>query len=230
MTPTIAILGSDLQTLACAHTILDELPTTLIHIIVKEAEFGLMSGGPGLLERDSWPILPESWLSDFQFQQPGETSTAIRRSWLEKACAIHLTSRGTIFHLLSDCSITTKDNLITIQVKGGGHSNQQSILVDGVLNLRDEEMKHDLWEGGIRLGELKGEGIEGVRPDFLIETWWKGEEPTGVNWLQRMQWRGKDPRRSMSDDIHNGVTIARSFLEHNDAAETLRRGVKHATS
>jgi hypothetical protein len=73
-------------------------------------------------------------------------------------------------------------------------------------------------------------GIEGVRPDFLIETWWKGEEPTRVNWLQRMQWRGKDPRRSMSDDIHNGVVIARSFLEHNDAAETLRRGVKHATS
>jgi len=44
LTPTIAILGSDLQTLACAHTILDEIPTTLIHIIVKEAEFGLMRG------------------------------------------------------------------------------------------------------------------------------------------------------------------------------------------
>jgi len=63
MKPRIAVIGSTLEGVACAHSILDQKPEYQISLITEDAEVGFPEEGesPGLVEFKEWGGIPEDW-------------------------------------------------------------------------------------------------------------------------------------------------------------------------
>ncbi len=205
----ILIYGTELISLICAHSILDNLEEVEIHLIDSKAEVGLLEEGPGIIPVDIWPILPEGWYGELGSQQPSTNSTAVRRSWLEKSCATRLAERGAILHLRS---ITEKIGKSTIKFEGGGPQSGSSLTFDIIINQIKPPHNSPIWKGGTHSSGIVSSSISGKRSDGLIEEWWNGETPTRSDWLQRMEWKGPDPRNSLTNDIETGRRLARKAI------------------
>ena len=205
----ILIYGTELISLICAHSLLDSILGAEIHLVDSKAEVGLLEEGPGLITKNKLPILPNQWMSSLKSQQPTTESTAVRRSWFEKACATKLASRGVIFHLRTK---TNKINKSTIKFEGAGHLSGKSIGFDIIIDQITPPSTSINWSGGTHSSPTLTSSISGVRPDGLVEEWWKDTTPNRTDWLQRMEWKGVDPRTSIIDDIETGKRLARKAI------------------
>ena len=210
----IAIIGTNLSNLICAHTILDERPDVELHIIDERAETGLMGEGPGLLTGGLEDLLPTDWHHHLGSQQPNHESTALRRSWLEKSIASKLSDRGAVLHLRTHTTIDYEVKKIRLAFTGAGPSSEGELVVDHLLSPTAEIDSID-WFGGVHNGDLFDSSYKGSRSDGLVEIWWQGEESSqyeGRKWLQLMEWRGADPRTALFDAISRGRALAATIL------------------
>ncbi|HJO42569.1 MAG TPA: hypothetical protein QF508_04090 [Candidatus Thalassarchaeaceae archaeon] len=205
----ILIHGTELISLICAHSLLDSIKNVEIHLVDSKAEVGLLEEGPGLISANNLPILPNEWIGSLKSQQPRDESTAIRRSWFEKACATKLASRGVFFHLRSK---TNKINKSTIKFEGAGLLSGKSLEFDIIINQITPPSNSINWSGGTHSSSTITSPISGIRPDGLVEEWWGGVPPNRTDWLQRMEWKGVNPRTSIIDDIETGKRLARNAI------------------
>ena len=203
----IGITGTNLEDLVCAHQILDNAPKTTVYLIDARAEAGLDEEGPGLIQANSWPPLPKSWLGQLGSQEPTINSTAVRRSWFEKALATKLSERGGIFLMRTIILEEKKEGGKTIiKLGGAGPSKDEEITLDNLIKF-EEDHKHPIWSGGVYSTTSSDEEIQGIRPDRLVEMWWKGEKIHRRNPLEVMKWKGKNPTTSITDTIRVGISM-----------------------
>ena len=184
----IAIIGTNLSNLICAHTILDERPDVELHLIDERAETGLMGEGPGLLTGGLEDLLPKDWHHHLGSQQPNHESTALRRSWFEKSIASKLSDRGAVMHLRTHTTIDYDGNSIRLVFTGAGPTSEGELVVDHLLS-PTPEIDSIAWFGGVHNGDLIDSSYEGSRSDGLVEIWWQEEENNqyeGRKWLQLM--------------------------------------------
>ena len=210
----IAIIGTNLSNLICAHTILDERPDVELHLIDERAETGLMGEGPGLLTGDLEDLLPKDWHHHLGSQQPNHESTALRRSWLEKSIASKLSDRGAVLHLRTHTTIDYDAKKIRLGFTGAGPTSESELIVDHLLS-PTPEIDSIAWFGGVHNGDLIDSSYEGSRSDGLVEIWWQEEENNqhdGRKWLQLMEWKGADPRTALFDAISRGRALAATIL------------------
>ncbi len=208
---TVIILGGNLTALSCAHSILDSCPDVDLHIVEESAEIGLLGEGPGIFS--SWPVTPLHWLSSMGSQEPTPDSTAVRRSWLEKAMATSLSSRGCTTHLRTRAASTDTTGNLTIT--GAGPLGTSQISSDILLDLRENTRSDEIsWEGGVCLSVHSPEASTiGRRSDGTTEIWWCGADQIQTSWVQRMSWTGLDPNMSLEDEIARGITTASSTVD-----------------
>jgi hypothetical protein len=210
MTQSIAILGGDLRALSSAHTILDTRPDVEVHIIEEAAEIGLTGEAPGITSL--WPIVPAHWLSELGSQEPKPSSGAVRRSWLEKAMATSLASRGCTFHLRTRVEDISQFDEITFVGAGVLGSGKASF--GNVLDMRTSTHPGKEWEGGVCIHHhTPSFGIKGERPDGTVEVWWRGQQPDKGKWVHRMRWAGDDPAASLVADINAGTDAAVTLID-----------------
>jgi len=210
----IAIIGTNLSNLICAHTILDKHPDVELHLIDERAETGLMGEGPGLLTGDLEDLLPKDWHHHLGSQQPNHESTALRRSWFEKSIASKLSDRGAVMHLRTHTTIDYDGQSIRLGFTGAGPTSEEELVVDHLLS-PTLEIGSITWFGGVHNGDLIDSSYEGSRSDGLVEIWWQAEENNqhdGRKWLQLMEWKGADPRTALFDAISRGRALAATIL------------------
>ena len=80
---------------------------------------------------------------------------------------------------------------------------------DRIIDFRTKKSK-ELWHGGVTISKTDTD-IFGIRPDQTIEIWSKNEN-IGDNLIQKMQWRGPDPRTALIGRVNLGINTAESSL------------------
>ncbi|MAH98998.1 MAG: hypothetical protein CMA12_06615 [Euryarchaeota archaeon] len=204
----VLILGNTLDALSAAHYILDTCQNIKIQLVAETAEIGLSVEAPGIFEK--WPPCPTHWISDMKSQTPTKESTAVRRSWFEKALGIQLSNRGCTIHLKTRTSAISPDQ---IQVVGAGAIGMGTIHYDAILDFRHENIGPE-WFGGTLSSGLEAPGeISGVRSDGTTEVWINEEGNRIKNWIQTATWNGEDPRNALVQDIEEGIFKARTKVD-----------------
>ena len=204
----VIVLGNTLDALSAAHYILDTCRNTEIQLIAETAEIGLSAEAPGIFK--TWPPCPNHWISDMKSQTPNKESTAVRRSWFEKALAIQLSNRGCNIQLKTRVSTITPDH---IHVVGAGAIGTSTIHYDVILDFRQHTIGPE-WFGGIISSKLEAsEEISGIRADGTTEVWINQESEHVNNWIQTTTWNGEDPRNALIQDIEEGIFKAKSKVD-----------------
>lgn len=208
MTSTV-VLGDTLTAICSAHAILDRLPDENVHLLIEKAEMGLLGEGPGLFEE--WPPCPPHWISDLASQAPMDNSTAVRRSWFEKAVGTALSRRGCAIHLRT--RVTSIENA-QVHFVGAGPLGAGFLEYDSLLDFRTQPRGAVEWTGAVcRTTDAPPVEIMGDRSDGTTEIWEQGIRKAGGIWLQEMTWRGQDPRWSLAHDIEAGISGARAIVD-----------------
>lgn len=210
----VAIIGTELSNLICAHTLLDHHPEMELHLIEERPETGLMGEGPGLLNGHFEELFSREWHHHLGSQQPNPESSALRRSWLEKSIASKLSERGAVIHLRTHPTIDSEGEKTSLFLTGAGLTSERELVVDHLLSTTPET-ESNTWFGGVHNGNLKASSYEGSRSDGLVEVWWSEEENNqyeGRKWLQLMEWKGADPRTALVDAISRGRALAATIL------------------
>jgi hypothetical protein len=206
----IAILDTNLSYLCMAHEILDNIDTE-IHFFTESAEIGMYGEKPGLI--DNWPIINPNWLGSIFSQEPILDSSAIRYSWFCKAISISLANRNCFFHLRTKIE---KIRLNNIDFVGAGFLGSGTLMFDHIIHTNPPKSSK-IWFGGTTVDSSVNidNSISGRRPDSILEIWSANELPSEINWLQLMQWKGTNPKKSIHSEIHMGSKRAQEFLQSN---------------
>lgn len=210
----VVIIGTDLSALVCGHSLFDTFPKINLHLLTEHAEIGLMDEGPGILTSPFEILIPKDWVHDLRNQQPSPDTTAIRRSWLERAMASRLAERGAFFHLRTTHIQEEKTGKQFLKLTGAGFDSGSIIEADYILESNSQKSTQ-LWKGGVHLGEQNGTPFEGCRPDGTVEIWWREEEDEPLcqgGWLQEMDWLGEDPQSALAVAIQAGKALTTSIL------------------
>ncbi len=210
----IVITSTSLPALICGHDILDNNPHFELHLITEGAEVGLLNEGPGILSSPFDQLIPQEWIHNLRNQHPSEHSSAVRRSWLERAMASKLAERGATLHLRTNYSVIEDSTRRTLQLSGAGVGTGTRLEADHILDFPEVKTRL-IWMGGVHMGEPNNREFEGCRPDGSVEVWWrKGEdEPLCYgSWVQSMEWIGEDPREAIVMEIEEGRSLAASIL------------------
>ena len=200
----IAIVGSGIEVFTCGHRLLDKNPNLEIHIFDEKAESGMYGEEPGLFEE--WPLTPINWVGSLFSQQPTKNSTAIRYSWFVKALSISLAARGANLHLKS---VVKKIENGIIDFYGAGYLGSGQMKFNDIIDFR-ENNSDKVWYGGVMISNPSVE-IFGIRPDQTIEIWSQEEKIEG-NYIQKMEWRGDNPRNALIDRVNKGIETAESII------------------
>jgi hypothetical protein len=80
---------------------------------------------------------------------------------------------------------------------------------DRIIDFRSEN-SGELWYGGVTISKTNME-IFGIRPDQTIEIWSQNAN-IGNNLIQKMEWRGTDPRTALISRVDAGINAAESSL------------------
>jgi hypothetical protein len=196
----IAIIGSGIEVFCCGHRLLDLNPDLDLHIFDEKAESGMFGEEPGLFE--NWPFMPSPWVGEMFSQTPTKQSSAVRYSWLVKSISIALARRGTTLHLKSKVNKIENNN---VEFSGAGTFGKGQIEFNKVIDFRKGKTGTK-WNGGILNNAIEAE-ICGIRPDNTIEVWWQGED-IEANFIQRMEWYGTNPIKSLSERVFLGIETA----------------------
>ena len=206
---SVAIIGANLLAYSSAHALIDKKQALDIHLFTEKAELGLMSEGPGIFER--WPPCPETWISHMGPQEPGESDTAVRRSWFEKSLGTKLSTRGCTIHLKT--RVTSISGGVAHFV-GAGPLGTDSISFEKILDFREVDKNKPKWQGAVsREGDSVEGHASGKRPDGTTELWWKSKRPPGRKWLQTMEWHGQNPTTSLKVNIEAGLSKAKELVD-----------------
>ena len=206
----VGILSGYLEGIVTGHKVLDLFPEAELHLITESAEMGLLGEGPGIFSR--WPLVPEHWVSGLGAQTPGDTSTAVRRSWLEKAMATALASRGCTIHLRTRG--TERGENGSVSFVGAGLAGKGSIEFDKIVEATPVSNSSKSWEGGVCFpDEPSPTQYSGIRTDGSLEVWWCETPPISATWIQRMTWLGEDPTIALHRDIDRGILSAEALVD-----------------
>lgn len=120
----VAILGSSLPALECAHKILDKKPSSEIKVYTEDAEVGFSEGTQKekLLLNETLRSIPEHWYTSIPLDVDQKTPSIIADFWLCKAMAIALVSRGVHF-VLRTRILDLNEESREISYRGGGLSS-----------------------------------------------------------------------------------------------------------
>lgn len=200
----IAIIGSGIEVFVCGHRLLDADSNSEVHIFDEKAESGMYGEEPGIFSE--WPIIPIKWAGNLFNQQPMDESTAVRYSWFVKSLSISLAERGANLHLKSIVKNIEEDK---INFYGAGYLGAGQMNFDRIIDFRGEN-SGKLWHGGVTISKTDME-IFGTRSDQTIEIWSQNAN-IGDNLIQKMEWRGKDPRTALINRVNAGINAAESSL------------------
>lgn len=196
----IAIIGSGIEVFCCGHRLLDLDSKLELHIFDEKAESGMFGEEPGIIK--TWPITPITWFGKMYSQMPTEKSSAVRYSWFVKSLSIMLAKRNATFHLKSRVTKIEESN---VHFSGAGISGTGKLKFTKIIDLRNKKDEKK-WFGMISNEIIEG-AIHGIRPDNTIETWSDKEELQG-NFIQIMNWYGKNPKSSISERVQLGIETA----------------------
>ena len=117
----IAILGSSIQALECAHTTLDETPSARVAIYTEDAEVGFpeVPVSEELVMSEALDSIPNNWYSSIPEGIDRNTPSTSASSWLSKSMAIRLASRGGQF-LLRTTILNIDEDRRESSFRGGG--------------------------------------------------------------------------------------------------------------
>jgi len=117
----IAILGSSIQALECAHTTLDETPSARVTIYTEDAEVGFPETpvSEELVLSEVMDSIPSNWYSSIPDGIDWNIPSTSANSWLSKSMAIRLASRGGRF-LLRTTILNIDEDRREISFRGGG--------------------------------------------------------------------------------------------------------------
>ena len=117
----IAILGSSMSALECAHTTLDETPSARVTVYTEDAEVGFpgLPVSEELLMSEALDTIPSNWYSSIPEGIDWNTPSTNASSWLSKSMAIRLASRGGRF-LLHTTILNIDEDRREISFRGGG--------------------------------------------------------------------------------------------------------------
>jgi len=117
----IAILGSSIPALECAHTTLDETPSARVTVYTEDAEVGFpeVPVSQELVMSEVLDSIPNNWYSSIPEGIDRNTPSTSANSWLSKSMAIRLASRGGRF-LLRTTVLNIDEDRREISFRGGG--------------------------------------------------------------------------------------------------------------
>ena len=117
----IAILGSSIPALECAHTTLDETPSARVTIYTEDAEVGFpeVPISEELVMSEALNSIPSNWYSSIPEGIDRNIPSTSASSWLSKSMAIRLASRGGRF-LLRTTILNIDEDRREISFRGGG--------------------------------------------------------------------------------------------------------------
>ena len=117
----IAILGSSIPALECAHTTLDETPSARVTVYTEDAEVGFpeVPVSQELVMSEALDSIPNNWYSSIPEGIDRNTPSTSASSWLSKSMAIRLASRGGQF-LLRTTILNIDEDRREISFRGGG--------------------------------------------------------------------------------------------------------------
>ena len=117
----IAILGSSIPALECAHTTLDETPSARVTVYTEDAEVGFpeVPVSEELVMSEVLDSIPNNWYSSIPKGIDRNTPSTSANSWLSKSMAIRLASRGGRF-LLRTTILNIDEDRREISFRGGG--------------------------------------------------------------------------------------------------------------
>ena len=117
----IAILGSSIPALECAHTTLDETPSARVTVYTEDAEVGFpeVPVSEELVMSEVLDSIPNNWYSSIPEGIDRNTPSTSANSWLSKSMAIRLASRGARF-LLRTIVLNIDEDRREISFRGGG--------------------------------------------------------------------------------------------------------------
>jgi hypothetical protein len=117
----VAILGSSLSALVCAHTILDEDPQIQVKVYTEDAEAGFpeIPLSEKIILTEALTTIPENWYSTIPVGIDQDTPSKTAHSWLVKLLAIRLALRGAQF-LLRTTILEIAEGRQEISFRGGG--------------------------------------------------------------------------------------------------------------
>ena len=117
----IAILGSSIPALECAHTTLDETPSARVTVYTEDAEVGFpeVPVSEELVMSEALDSIPNNWYSSIPEGIDRNTPSTSANSWLSKSMAIRLASRGARF-LLRTTILYIDEDRREISFRGGG--------------------------------------------------------------------------------------------------------------
>jgi len=117
----IAILGSSIPALECAHTTLDETPSARVTVYTEDAEVGFpeVPVSEELVMSEALDSIPNNWYSSIPEGIDRNTPSTSANSWLSKSMAIRLASRGARF-LLRTIVLNIDEDRREISFRGGG--------------------------------------------------------------------------------------------------------------
>ena len=117
----VAILGSPKTALEYAHSIFDKTPSAQVIIYTEEAEIGFpeMPFSEEIILSEELATIPENWYSTIPNGIDHDIPSKTAHSWLTKALAIRLASRGAQF-LLRTTILEIDEKRQEISFRGGG--------------------------------------------------------------------------------------------------------------
>ena len=117
----IAILGSSIPALECAHTTLDETPSARVTVYTEDAEVGFpeVPVSEELVMSEALDSIPNNWYSSIPEGIDRNTPSTSANSWLSKSMAIRLASRGGQF-LLRTIVLNIDEDRQEVSFRGGG--------------------------------------------------------------------------------------------------------------
>ena len=153
----VAILGGTIGSLACAHSVLDSFPLSLVTVITADAEIGFpeKQTGGGVILNKVWGLMPEGWYGEIPKGVIQDARSATSKSWLCKAMAIRLSKRG------AECYLRT--NILSVDevegkvwFRGAGVVGSGVSMFDLVVDFRDSEKRGLPLEEELVLGVERG--------------------------------------------------------------------------
>ena len=117
----IAILGSSIPALECAHTTLDETPSARVTVYTEDAEVGFpeVPVSEELVMSEVLDSIPSNWYSAIPEGIDQNSPSTSASSWLSKSMAIRLASRGARFLLRTNILNIDEDHR-EVSFRGGG--------------------------------------------------------------------------------------------------------------
>jgi len=127
---------------------------------------------------------------------------------LERAMATSLCSRGCVAHLRTRVEHADQQDG-KVRFTGAGRDGRGTLEFDQITDFREATLNSDQWFGGVCLArDAPDAEKKGIRSDGTAEVWWREEKQPHLKLIQKMEWSGIDPSKSVETDIEEGIAAS----------------------